>query len=504
MDDSRHPPLRVQFLTYLFFAATIMLFNSGRLGSYDAFGQLQAATIWAKNGTLGTDQPVQNTRFAWVKGPSGKFYESHDIGNVILMYLPAKIGLWIMPQGREQQINDPSIAARFAVSVSVALWSALGCLFVVKTFCCFWSFRQAFLLAIAFAATTTFFPYTKSAWDVCGSCIGVAIMLYGAAKMLTSNPIPCGGYVAIAVGFVAAVSFRYSTAPFLAVSLAIVAWCCRARLERRYLALSVLIIAIGVLPSLLYNYVRMGSPLRPATTAEQYASNLGLSGNIPNGLCGLLISPGRGFFAFSPICLALFATPFIWVKIPKAGRQLIFALGVGAGSYIVMIAKLPAWNTFGWGPRYLVPMLPILFLPVAFVIQMFWHRAKATIVSLLLLSGILNGVAVLVNWDLATANYEPLKAHDSSSSHWVPYQQMAVWNGLRLGLHGEPLPGGQLDDDVRKASGRFPDLWIVRLMERSNVGEAVGIAALLALAATSAALLLKLLKVRWAWRVFAN
>ena len=140
--------------------------------------------------------------------------------------------------------------------------------------------------------------------------------------------------------------------------------------------------------------------------------------------------------------------------------------------YVTLIAKLPGWNTFGWGPRYLVPIMPIIFLPVAFAIEMLWSRWRVALVPLIALSVVLNGVAVLVNWDLATAEYKPAFATPDAYLH--PYQQMAVWQGFKLGIEGKPLPGGKPDDDIRKASGRFPDLWEVRLMERSHGGLVAG------------------------------
>ena len=158
---------------------------------------------------------------------------------------------------------------------------------MVKCFNCFWPARTSFLLGLAFITTTIFWPYTKSAWDVCGACVGVSILLYASAKMLSSGTIPFSVYFTASVGFLVAVSFRYSTGPFLALSLALVGWNCRRKLDMRYLIIAALIVCVGMLPTFTYNYVRMGSPLRPATTAEQYSFALELTGSIPKGLFGL-------------------------------------------------------------------------------------------------------------------------------------------------------------------------------------------------------------------------
>lgn len=449
-----------------------MLLASGRLGSLDAFAQLQAATMLATNGTLGSDAPPEGTSGLWVKNPAGKFYEAHDLGNIGLMYLPAAIGAALSHNSSQNNIDSPSIAARFGVAVVVVLWSAVGCLYMVKCFNCFWPTRTSFLLVLAFVTATTFWPYTKSAWDVCGACVGVSVLLYASARILLSDAIPFGVYFTAAAGFLVAVSFRYSTGPFLALPVALVGWNCRRKLNMRYLIIAGLIVCLGMLPTFIYNYVRMGSPLRPATTAEQYSFALELTGSIPRGLFGLFFSPGRGLLIFSPICFLLFTLPFIWSRFPHAGKRLIWMFTLGATMYVTLIAKLPGWNTFGWGPRYLIPVMPIIFLPVAFAIEMLWSKWRVAIVPLIALSVILNGVAVLINWDLATAEYKPAFARPDA--YLYPYQQMAVWQGLKLGIEGKPLPGGKPDDDIRKASGRFPDLWEVRLMERSHSGLVAG------------------------------
>jgi hypothetical protein len=476
-----------QLSILLFFASFFLLLSSGRMGSSDAGAQLQAATLLATTGKLGAPAPPDAELGLWVKSPSGPYYECHDIGNIVLMYVPAKIASLFSHASPQEQFHSPSIMAKFGVSVAIALFSAVGCLFMVKLLNCFWPMRQAFLLGLAFVTTTFFWPYTKSAWDVCGGCVGVAIMLYGSAELLMADSVPTYALAAIVVGFLTAVAFRYSLLPFLGLSMLVVVWIGRRKLTPAVIAICAMAILAGLAPTFVYNYVRMGSPLRPATTAEQFAANNGLNGSVIKGFYGLLISPNRGLFEFAPVCTLLVALPWLWRDLSKPLRQIVIAFALPAVLYVLLLSKMTAWGAFGWGPRYLVPILPVVFLPVAAIIVRLWPGHRSMVISFIVLSVLVNGMAVLVNWDMATSQYPSAGKQEAV----LPYQQAAVWNGFRLALLGKPLPAPPdvLHDDIRSSAARFPDLWEVRLMERSRAGALAGVSILILLIVASLAFL---------------
>ena len=232
---------------------------------------------------------------------------------------------------------------------------------------------------------------------------------------------------------------------------------------------------IGISPALVYNYVRMGSPLRPATTAEVYvaAGTADLSGNIFGGLYGLILSPNKGLFTFAPIFVLLLCLPFVWKKSSLQTRQLCTAFGISAMLHVLLLAKIRGWGSFGWGPRYMVSVLPILFFLVSVPLKTFWSTHRTQIVALASLSTALCLAPTLVNWHLALTEY-PQALNPYAL---LPYQHMAVWNGVFLGAQGKPLPAPEalLRDPIRSGGARFPDLWTVRLMEHSHLGLILGL-----------------------------
>jgi hypothetical protein len=279
----------------------------------------------------------------------------------------------------------------------------------------------------------------------------------------------------------AACSFRLSLGPFLCTALAWVLFRCRGTLSWRQLCACALAFAAVMVPSLLYNYVRTGNPLRPATAAPIYvaAGTADLSGNLLTGLYGLLISPNKGLLFFAPIFVIGLALPLVRREMPATAWRLVVPFGIGAVLYILFIAKLRSWGTFGWGPRYLVPILPILFFVLGAALVPLWRRSRALVATLAGLSAVVNLPTLLVNWSLVVAQ------HPAASDPYAPrpYQQAAVWEALVLGLQGQSLPAGEevLSDPLRNLGTRFPDLWATHLMRRGGSGWLAGLTLLVAL-----------------------
>lgn len=79
------------------------------------------------------------------------------------------------------------------------------------------------------------------------------------------------------------------------------------------------------------------------------------------GIAGLLASPGKGLFVFSPFLLFLLARPFgRGQEAPQGDRLLNACLALGAFSLLFLYAKADWRGGYGYGPRFLVDLLPLL------------------------------------------------------------------------------------------------------------------------------------------------
>ncbi|NWG75147.1 MAG: hypothetical protein HXY24_11155 [Rubrivivax sp.] len=121
-----------------------------------------------------------------------------------------------------------------------------------------------------------------------------------------------------------------------------------------YLAPS-LLIGLGLL---YFNYIRYGSFIETGYTQEILFREPWV------GAYGLLFSPGRGLFIYSPLLLLLFfGLRPAWQRLSRLYFWLIAALCLG---YWLFYGSWFAWGgAWGWGPRFLLPILPLLMMFVA-------------------------------------------------------------------------------------------------------------------------------------------
>ena len=120
-----------------------------------------------------------------------------------------------------------------------------------------------------------------------------------------------------------------------------------------------------------YNWIRFGSPLTTGYLPEERFST-----PFFEGVYGLVLSPGKGFFWYSPI---LFAALIAW---PAFFRQHRAEASLAAAVVVINVAFYASWYLWwaghGWGPRFLVTILPFAVLSLALALEAATrHRAIA-------------------------------------------------------------------------------------------------------------------------------
>jgi hypothetical protein len=123
---------------------------------------------------------------------------------------------------------------------------------------------------------------------------------------------------------------------------------------RPLVAVALPLITVGAL-SLWYNWARFGSPLVTGYLPEESFSAVWWQ-----GLAGLSISPGRGLIWYVPwLVMVVMALPRAWRKSPVATAT----AAASCVLYLLLYAKWHMWHGgYCWGPRFLVPVLPLLGL----------------------------------------------------------------------------------------------------------------------------------------------
>lgn len=130
-----------------------------------------------------------------------------------------------------------------------------------------------------------------------------------------------------------------------------------------------------------YNWFRFDSPFTFGYGSEQFNSS------IFEGLYGILFSPGRSVFVYSPILiLSIWGGYLFYQKEP----MLIVSCLVPILGYIVAISMWHSWHGgWSWGSRLLTPIIPLLGFLAAPVIEKAWqHKLWLISVGILIVLGV--------------------------------------------------------------------------------------------------------------------
>lgn len=147
---------------------------------------------------------------------------------------------------------------------------------------------------------------------------------------------------------------------------------------------------------------------------------------------GLLLSPGKGLFLYSPtLLLALPGLLALWRR-----ERAVAAFVIG-----VVVAYLGLYSGYGmwygglcWGPRFLVPIIPLLMIPMAETLSSQRRLARVGIVGLLLIGFIVQAGVSTVDW---TAHYDRVLGQhpQPETGIWLDPRSLPnapVWGTLRL------------------------------------------------------------------------
>ena len=272
---------------------------------------------------------------------------------------------------------------------SIGLISALACVLFFRLAREFagGALFPAAAATLAFAFGTTFFPFATLFFDhaATGSLLLAAFYFVrrkSAGALLLAGA--CAGLAAI-TNYLAAVPVAFLAAYALLARLDGPASKADFRRTAIYLA--------GVLPFLIlicwYNAVNFGSPTRLANDFQSplfkdTGAFLGMFVLPSSYVAGLItVSPYRGIFFLSPVLIMGAWSLVAWLADKSRAAEARLCLAIFGFFFLVNISFNGYHGGFSAGPRYLVPGLPFLALPLVVAFARWrWLTGALALVSI--------------------------------------------------------------------------------------------------------------------------
>jgi hypothetical protein len=301
-----------------------------------------------------TAQGRGDTAFWMVTAPGGHTISLYPVVLPVLiapLYLPA-IGTLQLRGWTDARLDHVArVMEKLSASLVAALSAALLYLLLRRRA----TGPVARLLTLAYAfGTTTWVISSQALWQH-----GMAeLLVIGALLLLTA---PCTGPRALAVGLLCGL-IAGNRPPDVVLAAALGAYGLFWAGRRAALLVAAAALPIGLV--LLYNlgvagHLAGGYGLKGQATFFQH--------DLLSGLGGLLFSPTRGLFVFSPFLLFL---ALAWQHLPRdrSERGLTLALCAGVVLQLLLYAKADWRGGISWGPRYMTDLLPLLLWLLAPVV----------------------------------------------------------------------------------------------------------------------------------------
>ena len=286
---------------------------------------------------------------------------------------------------------EASLATQFAVSMINSLFTALSCLLIFKfgTERFHYNLKVSLFLALGFGLSTIAWYYSEDFMSEPATTFFMlsAVFFVTNASQTKKDLIWTGVFLALAVSCRSAVLVAIPGFVLYQWML----WSASEGRGNKELVEKIFLPAIPVIAVILlimaYNYLRFGDVLE--TGYEK------VEGRFLVGLFGILFSPGKSLFLFNPLALfGCMACMLFWRKSRKTAFLFLWIIF----SHLILFSSWWSWQGgMGWGPRFMLVVLPYFILPVGLLFPVYKQAIKIPVFLMLFLGIIIQLPSVTVN-----------------------------------------------------------------------------------------------------------
>ena len=422
---------RLAALVFLVSFSVFATFHSGRIDFYDG-----DARFFVTERLVYPSTPEEHGYT--VQGANGHWYTWYGYGQPVLaipFYLIGRtlVHLTRTPTLRALIGNDAEhlrysdlpgerVAVTYLNPIATALAAALLVLLCIRLGA---SRRASVASALIFAFASLAMPHARSSFEHPLEELAVVGLLFA----LTAEPswksrAPL--YAGLIIGYA---GFTRESAFVLGLVYAAGRLAVRHP-DRRLAGYDVLRAGLAALPLFaltLYTFwYRFHAIVPPSPISRFVTSPL-------TGLAGLLVSPGKSLFLYSPtLLLGIAGLAETW----RRSRHLVVAMIVAWVLYLGVHSRVTFWHgDWCWGPRYLLALVPLMIPPVALALDRYKTRAfRAFAIATVGLALLVNTGSILFAYQChyARQHYEPWFYMRTSELYFNPRLSPLIgqWEGL--------------------------------------------------------------------------
>ena len=295
----------------------------------------------------------------------------HDYLHLSTPYAPYGIGLslviapfYILSKATGHEAMVLSVINPMITSATVIIVFAIGRRLG-------WSRRLAVIGSLTLAISTMVVQYTTELFSEPSVALCIGLIVWGMLRWRAGQP-----YGALMIGLAAAAAAQFRADSVVTVWVGLLAlplfvpW--RSITRARNLAPLVIPMASSLVGLGAYNYLRWHSFAQFSYHGEGYSTP------IIHGLDGLILSPNKGLFLFSPIALLGLVGLFVLVRTDRAIGVMFLLLIIPR---LLFFARWGDWEGgISWGPRFLEP---VVLLMVISAVEVLHRTSGAAVVGVL-------------------------------------------------------------------------------------------------------------------------
>jgi len=436
--------MRPLYIFLLFGLITSILFSSGQIENPDTHLRLTQTRIILDNNNFGLEKDVGEDMH-------GNIAINED-GQRYMVYNPGQSLVFVPIYIIANLISSDAVNAYYYSAFYVSFLN-----YFVHALCAFLLFniglllgaskKQAYLASMFFGLTSYSFVFAQSTYEHHFEMLFILLSTYFALKKNTNH-------TGLLSGLILTLSLVFRTTTILAVPAILLI---QRDNKERVKALASLTIGVGFV--LLYNYYRFGSPLESGyslawSLAHNDKFDFWSFSRMPMAFFGLLLSPGKGLIFFSTtIVIALWGIKAFW----QNQRLMSYSILLISTAYLGMFSMNFAWHGSIWsyGPRYILPIIPFLYLPIIYL------KPKKWVFISMLIAFILQVELISVNYKrdvlMDYITYNGLSDMEylykiKKEPHLIQAKQLAIILPKNLGELKNYQPNSPWKKEIRTAS----------------------------------------------------